>query len=286
MEKKTVSGILFTLLLTSMLTLAFSIQSAKAEGHDAAVVDVKSSKTIVGQGYSASINVTVENQGDFYETLRVSVCYNELVIPTSEQMDTFRSKGDANRDGHIDQTDLQEIIGNIGWSGPNGENPCDINNDGTVNTIDIVICASNQGLDIWTYLGLGTPPIGTQIVGSLQTGSSKTITFTWKTTDFAKGNYTINACIWPVEDEADTEDNTLTNGWVIVTIPGDVEFDKTVIVLDLILIANHLGHFNGEEHIPYSKEWYDCMNTDINSDNQHNVLDLIICANHLGETWS
>jgi hypothetical protein len=119
---------------------------------------------------------------------------------------------------------------------------------------------------------------------ALSAGEQTELTFTWDTTAWPRANYTIYAAVWPVGDEINVENNFFVGSHVVVTIPGDVRFDKTVNVLDLILIANHLGHTNGESHTPFSKEWYECMNTDIQGDGQHNVLDLIICANHLGET--
>lgn len=71
----------------------------------------------------------------------------------------------------------------------------------------------------------------------------------------------------------------------IFGITGDTNVDGTVNVLDLIAIANHLGHVEGDGHEPNSSDWYKCMNTDVNSDGQHNILDLIVCAIHLGEHW-
>jgi len=50
--------------------------------HDVAVTNVTASKTVVGQGYSMSINVTVENQGDFPETFNVTTYYNTTIIKT------------------------------------------------------------------------------------------------------------------------------------------------------------------------------------------------------------
>jgi len=47
--------------------------------HDIAVVNVTPSKTIVGQGYCLSINVTVQNQGEFTETFNVTVYANITV---------------------------------------------------------------------------------------------------------------------------------------------------------------------------------------------------------------
>ena len=68
-------------------------------------------------------------------------------------------------------------------------------------------------------------------------------------------------------------------------IPGDVNGDMSVNVLDLILIANHLGH-HATDHAPYSLDWYTFNNCDLNGDGQVNVLDLITCAGHLGQSWS
>ncbi|MEM2567690.1 MAG: CARDB domain-containing protein [Candidatus Bathyarchaeia archaeon] len=75
-------------------------------------------KTVVGEGYTMNINVTVINQGDFMETFNVAVYANTTEIRTKEI--------------------------------------------------------------------------------TLQSGESTTLTFTWNTTDFAKGNYTLCAYAWPV----------------------------------------------------------------------------------------
>jgi len=113
-----------------------------------------------------------------------------------------------------------------------------------------------------------------------------TVNFTWNTTGFAYGNYSVSAYASPVEGETLTEDNTLVDGWVFVTIPGDVNGDKRVNILDCILIANHFGHVNGDGHTPGLEEWTDCVNCDMNSDSKTNVLDCIVLANHFGQSWS
>jgi len=48
--------------------------------HDVAVVNITLSKTIVGQGYSMNITVTIENQGTFTETLNLTIFYNNIAI--------------------------------------------------------------------------------------------------------------------------------------------------------------------------------------------------------------
>jgi parallel beta-helix repeat protein len=57
---------------------------------------------------------------------------------------------------------------------------------------------------------------------TLSSGNSATVTFTWNTTGFAKGNDTIEAYASPVQNETDVTDNRRTDGWVVVTWLGDL----------------------------------------------------------------
>jgi len=50
--------------------------------HDVAVMNVTPSKTVVGQGYPVTINVTVENQGDYTENFTVTAHANTTTIGT------------------------------------------------------------------------------------------------------------------------------------------------------------------------------------------------------------
>jgi parallel beta-helix repeat protein len=61
--------------------------------------------------------------------------------------------------------------------------------------------------------------------------------FTWNTSGFAKGNYTIWAYAWPVLGETDTADNTLVYGTVKVTILGDVDGNFLVDIYDITAIC-------------------------------------------------
>jgi hypothetical protein len=117
--------------------------------HDIAVVN-PTSKTVVGQGYSLTINTTVVNSGDYTETFNVTLYADQNITVIGD-----------------------EII------------------------------------------------IGNQTVSSLTNGTSTTLTFTWNTTGFAKGNYTISAYASPVQGETDTADNNMTAG-VIVAMIGDI----------------------------------------------------------------
>lgn len=169
--------------------------------HDIAVTSVMRFKTVVGQGYCLSINVTVENQGYFTESFNVSVFYDNTII----------------------------IL-------PDGKN---------------------------------------HTTTTLPSGNSTTLTFTWNTTGVAKGNYTITAEAIQVPGETDTTDNTLTDGWVVVTIPGDINGDYKVNHKDLLLLASAYGSECGDpRYIPEA---------DINCDCKVDHKDLLILASNYGK---
>lgn len=48
--------------------------------HDVAITNITPSKTVVGQGYSPSINVTVANQGDYTESFSVTLYVNTTFV--------------------------------------------------------------------------------------------------------------------------------------------------------------------------------------------------------------
>jgi parallel beta-helix repeat protein len=109
----------------------------------------------------------------------------------------------------------------------------------------------------------------------LTSRNSTTITFTWDTTGFATGNYTIGAIVTPVLGEMDLTDNTYVNGWVVVTIPGDINGDFKVNHKDLLLLAGAYGSKTGDtRYIPEA---------DVNGDGKIDHKDLLILAANYGE---
>jgi hypothetical protein len=147
----------------------------KAEGsipqHDIAVIDVTPSKTVVGQGFSLSINVTVENLGNRAETFSASVYANTTIVDTLSTMETI------------------------------------------------------------------TP------------GNVVTLVFIWDTNNGGslKGGYTISAdvVIAPPTVDVDPADNSLADGVVHVSDPGDIDANGRGNVFDLFALgkayASHLG---------------------------------------------
>jgi parallel beta-helix repeat protein len=169
---------------------------AITEAYDITTTNITPLKTVVGQGFSTQINVTVTNQGDFTETINVTVYANTTIIETKEV--------------------------------------------------------------------------------TLTSGNSTTVTFTWNTTGFAKGNYTIWAYVWPVPSETDTTDNTHTNGVVTVATVGDIVPDGTVDIYDLVTVAKAYGS------TPSDPNWN--PNADINNDDIIDIFDLVTVAKHYGQT--
>jgi len=143
----------------------------------------------------------------------------------------------------------------------------------------INLTVSNQGLDYETFyvtLYANTTTIETQTI-TLTSKDYKTTTFTWNTTGFAYGNYTINAYVTPVPGEAFTVDNSLANGVVMVTIPGDTNGDSTVDVLDLDALVEAYGSTS------ISPNWN--PNIDTNNDGIVDIFDIRITGAHWGESW-
>jgi len=165
--------------------------------HDIAVTNVLPLKTIIGQGYSMNINVTVENQGDYTETFTVVLYANTSII-------------------------------------------------------------------------------GTETV-TLQNDKSITITFTWNTTGFVKGNYTIWAYAWPVQGEIDVEDNILAASFmVIVVIPGDGNLNGRIEILDVVLVTSRYGAKKGDPNYDPNFDW--------NNDEKIDILDVVIVTSRYGHT--
>jgi hypothetical protein len=134
---------------------------AITEAFDIATTDITPMKTVVGQGYTMSINVTVTNQGDFIETFSVIAYANATQIETREitlasgnpttVTFTWNTTGVARGNytitahanpvpGETDTTDNIFIDGII-YVGI----PGDVNADGKVNVKDIFAVAKAFG---------------------------------------------------------------------------------------------------------------------------------------------
>ena len=114
------------------------------------------------------------------------------------------------------------------------------------------------------------------MVSSLPVNSNETLSFTWNTTVWQKGNYTVgfNATITIDDNNANNYVELL---WPIaVTIVGDINNDRKVDMRDTGSAARAFGS------IPTSLNWY--ANADINNDGKVDMKDIGTAAKHFGET--
>ncbi len=147
-------------------------------------------------------------------------------------------------------------------------------------TIDINATVENQGGFTETFnvtLYGNATVIGSQNVPSLNPGDNRTLMFTWDTTGWTKGNYSISAYAWPVPLETDLADNNMTYGWVFVTIPGDVDGDRDVDIFDIVRMAGAYGTRRGDPK-------YD-PNADLDDDGDVDIFDIVIAAGNYGKSW-
>jgi uncharacterized protein (DUF2141 family) len=141
---------------------------------------------------------------------------------------------------------------------------------------NLTVTVQNQGNSPETFnvtAYANTTSVASQNV-TLSSGTSTTLTFTWNTTGFVKGNYTISAAAEILPGETDTTDNDLTDGWVTVTILGDVNGDFKCDGKDITMTAKAYGSYVGQaRYVP---------NADINDDGKVDGKDITVAAKHYG----
>jgi parallel beta-helix repeat protein len=134
-------------------------------------------------------------------------------------------------------------------------------------------------------------PVASQSV-TIESGVAVTKAFTWSTSGFAKGNYTISAVADTVPGETDVADNTFIDGWVIVSMVGDISGlggvpDGLVDIDDVIPIAlafaSTLGPDGNYWHTPPRDNCPHNPNNDITNDGLIDIDDVIIPAVRFGE---
>jgi len=153
----------------------------------------------------------------------------------------------------------------------------DIISKGYSTSINVTI--ANQGeltetFNVTVYANASV--IGTQNV-ALNPGENTTLTFTWNTTGFTYGNYTISATADTVSGESDVGDNTAIDGRILVTIPGDINGDRLVNAEDAVKLGAAFGSNSSDPS-------YD-PDADINGDGWVNGKDATILGFHFGESW-
>jgi hypothetical protein len=92
-----------------------------------------------------------------------------------------------------------------------------------------------------------------------------------------KGNYSITVEASPVPEEIDILDNSFIDGWIFVSIPGDVDLDKDVDIFDIVVIAVSYGFsIQDPQYNP---------DADINDNEEVDIFDVVLAVENYGEDW-
>jgi outer membrane protein assembly factor BamB len=274
--------------------------------HNVAVTAVTPFRTVVGQGFLLPINVTVKDEGTYTETFNVTLYYNNSVIDEREV--TLTTMDSATLTFIWNTTGVP--LGNYTISASASIVADEIDTDDNTYVDDVVevrlpihdvavadvmpfktvvaqgysthisVTVENRGdytetFNITAYAN--TTAIESENI-TLASGNSKTLTFTWHTTGFALGNYTLTAEASTVPDESNLTDNTYTCTYIIkVGIPGDVNGDGIVNMTDIYTeLVLRFMHKKGEPN--YS------ANSDINDDGIINYQDIYTAIIHFMQT--
>jgi PKD repeat protein len=150
---------------------------------------------------------------------------------------------------------------------------------GTGFTVNVTATVANQGhyaeqFNLTLYANstiIQTTPI------SLPVGNSTSTIFLWNTTGWSKGTYTLRVEADPVPGETDTADNTLLDGQVFITLPGDVDGDRDVDIFDIVRMSNAYGTSHPDpEYDPHC---------DLDGDGDIDIFDIVAAAGHYGDSW-
>ena len=114
----------------------------------------------------------------------------------------------------------------------------------------------------------------TMNITSLVANTNATVTVAVNTSTIIWGKYVLSAEVPPLPYETHTADNNLTDGIVTVNVPGDLNGDGVVNILDAILMSLAYGS------TPGAPNWN--PDADLNGDNVVNILDAILLGNYFG----
>ena len=145
---------------------------------------------------------------------------------------------------------------------------------------NITVVTENHGAYAETYnitLHANETEIATKLV-TVQAAGTVTVDFTWNTSNYAFGGYTIWAYAWPVPGETFTSDNNYTDGQVLVLWPGDVQLAyRKIDMKDIAYVARRFM-------LPPTDPLWD-PNADLNNDGKVDMKDIGTVAKYFGQTY-
>ena len=133
-------------------------------------------------------------------------------------------------------------------------------------TITVAFSLQNITGTIFLSVNQTAPPLSSATVN---------LTFTVQTQNLPRGSYTMIAHVFPVKGQTDISNNTMTS-LLQVHIPGDINGDGVVNIIDLVAVGSHFGARRGDpNYLPAA---------DLNNDGVIDIIDLSIVGSTFGRT--
>jgi len=147
----------------------------------------------------------------------------------------------------------------------------------TANPIQVNVTAANvggQSESFWVAAKANSTLIGNTTL-ALGAGQNQIVTFSWTTSSFARGNYTLTGQAQVVPGETNTSNNLVTGVNIFrMKFKGDVNGDCRVDIVDLSAVGAAFGSVFGSAAYK--------ANADLNNDDQINIVDLVVVASSFG----
>ena len=109
----------------------------------------------------------------------------------------------------------------------------------------------------------------------LQNGTSTWLYLVLNASGISKGNYSIVVVADIVPLETETEDNTYVDGWMFVSMPGDIDANGIVDIFDIVNVATAFGA------VPTDPNWN--PNANIVDDDSIDIFDIVVVATNFGQ---
>jgi len=287
----------------------YPLMTPYLRSHDVAILHVAPSTTFITQGEILGINVTIANQGDFFETFNVTVYLHGLEIEIDKKLVSILNENSKTIiyvwnttgfdvgnytlrvtadpvPGETDILDNQFIDGWVIITPALVHDIAIIEVEVSKNTVglntqsNINVTFTNQGNYSESFtvnVYANSSVIASTTFSEFASGVGMTHVFTWNTSGWVLGNYMIKAVAEPVPEETDLSDNTLVDGWIFLTISGDVDGDRDVDIFDIVAMAGAYGSHEGDpEYNP---------NYDIDGDGDVDIFDIVAACGNYGESW-
>jgi hypothetical protein len=267
--------------------LSNNVLTSSAE--DIAIVAIKPQTTIVPTGNLVSFNTTIQNHGGYSATWNLTFKVDHVFgveIDFTLQSDSVKGWNHTKPGPTISvvQNDFVNLtllsMGDGWWH----QFFVDYNNDSTISpdepasamfwyneNTSFSFTADRVGN--FTYydayyegsmfgsliVSSGRTQIGSDSI-KLTSNQSATLTVSWNTTGFDLGKYTLTAFAWPVPDEVNTADNSLTSSATITVVPPESSIPNVLISPSSVIMnvsQSQLFTSNvSDGKPPYSYQWY------------------------------